>query len=494
MKRRIWIGLIALALAVVAAQCGASTPDTPANTESEPVEEAAPAEQATESEEAEEVVEEVEEVAAEAQEEEAMAEEEETGHSEEAMAEEEEATHEEEAMAEEETEAEVVESEEAEAMVEEEVESCDDPFGGASVRFNPDAWNAETLVRFVGPEIVDAESGVSTNFCKHSVDYGEILSGGPPPDGIPPIDNPNFDSLVDGDAWLADVQPVLSLEVNGDARAYPLAILTRHEIVNDEVGGVPVAATFCPLCNAGIVFNREVDGEVLRFGVSGNLRNSDLIMWDNKSLSWWQQFTGQAIVGDKTGTQLEFMPAQLVSWKDFKERYPKGQVLSTNGRNYGINPYAGYDSTENPFLYLGTPDPRLRATERVLGFFDNENSIAYPLPAIAAAGVVEDTIGDMDVVIFYEPGQVSALDQSTIEDSKEVGSAAMFIPVVDGQALTFSYDNGVITDNETGSEWDVFGQAISGELEGSQMELVLSFTHFWFAWAAFQPDTVVYEG
>jgi hypothetical protein len=371
---------------------------------------------------------------------------------------------------------------------------CADPFAGISLRFTPDIWTAESLARFVGTEVVDSNSGLKTNFCRHSADYADILSGGPPPDGIPPIDNPTFDSITKGDEWLVDMQPVIALAAGDEAKAYPLAILTRHEIANDEIAGIPVAVTFCPLCNAAVVFKREVNGEVLRFGISGNLRNSDLIMWDNKTLSWWQQFTGEAIVGDLTGTQLELIPAQLVAWKDFKAAYPHGKVLSSAGRSYGQNPYIGYDSSPQPFLFLGTPDPRLPATERVLGIFSGQSAAAYPLALIAEKGVIEDTFAGQKIVIFYEPGQVSALDQGEIAESKEVGSAAIFSPEVDGQALTFSYQHGVITDNETGSEWDVFGRAIKGELTGKQLQPVLSHVHFWFAWAAFRPDTTVFSG
>lgn len=371
---------------------------------------------------------------------------------------------------------------------------CGDPFEGVpNVRFTPSVWTAESLARFVSPDIVDPAGGLVTNFCRRSVDYAEILSGGPPPDGIPPLDNPQFDTIAQGNEWLADVQPVIALAVGDEARAYPLAILTRHEIANDEIAGVPVAVTFCPLCNAGIVFKRELDGQTLRFGVSGNLRNSDLIMWDNQTLSWWQQFTGQAIVGDLTGAQLEMIPAPMVAWKDFKAAYPNGVVLSNGGRNYGSNPYEGYDSSTRPFLFLDTPDPRLPATERVLGYFAGGESKAYPLPVIAKERVIADTLDGRDVVIFYEPGQVSALDKSVIEDSKEVGSAAMFVPVVDGRALTFAYDNGQIVDKQTGTHWDVFGRAIEGELAGAQLEPVLSFTHFWFAWAAFRTESRIYS-
>jgi len=371
---------------------------------------------------------------------------------------------------------------------------CTDPFAGTRLRFSPDTWTAESLARFVGADVVDPDSGLKTNFCQHSVDYKDVLSGGPPPDGIPPLDNPTFDSIATGDEWLAEVQPVIALAVDEEAKAYPLAILTRHEIANDEIAGVPVAVTFCPLCNAAVVFKREVNGQVLRFGVSGNLRNSDLIMWDNKTLSWWQQFTGEAIVGDLAGTQLEMIPAPLVAWKDFKAAYPNGTVLSNRERPYGQNPYVGYDSSPQPFLFSGTPDPRLPATERVLGIFSGQSAATYPLSVIATKGVIEDTFEDQKIVIFYEPGQVSALDKGIIADSKEVGSAAMFKPEVEGQVLTFTYQEGVITDNETGSEWDVFGQAINGELAGKQLQPVLSHVHFWFAWAAFRPDTTIYGG
>ncbi|MCL4295393.1 MAG: DUF3179 domain-containing protein [Anaerolineae bacterium] len=371
---------------------------------------------------------------------------------------------------------------------------CTDPFAGINLRFTPDVWTAENLARYAGAEIVAPNSGLKTNFCKHRADYKDILSGGPPPDGIPPIDDPIFDSVAKGDEWLADVQPVIALAIGDEAKAYPLAILTRHEIANDEIAGVPVAVTFCPLCNAAVVFKREVNGEVLRFGVSGNLRHSDLIMWDNKTLSWWQQFTGEAIVGDLTGTQLELIPAQLVAWKDFKAAYPNGTVLSNRGRPYGQNPYVGYDSSPQPFLFSGTPDPRLPATERVLGVFSGKSAAAYPLSLIAEKGVIEDTFADQQIVIFYEPGQVSALDKGEIAESREVGSAAMFIPEVDGRSLTFSYKDGAIADNETGSEWDVFGRAIKGELAGKQLQPMLSHVHFWFAWAAFRPDTMVYGG
>ena len=141
-------------------------------------------------------------------------------------------------------------------------------------------------------------------------------------DGIPPLDDPRFVVAAQADEWLSPLEPVIALEVDGVAKAYPLQILTRHEIANDEIAGVPVAVTFCPLCNSAVVFDRRFDGQVLDFGVSGNLRNSDLVMWDRQTQSWWQQLTGEGIVGRYAGAQLDFIPAQLVSWETFRDTTP----------------------------------------------------------------------------------------------------------------------------------------------------------------------------
>ena len=167
-----------------------------------------------------------------------------------------------------------------------------------------------------------------TDFSKHSIPYNEIFSGGVPRDGIPPLDFPSFTTVAQADDWLEAREPVIAFELNGETKAYPLQVLTWHEIVNDTVGGVPVVATFCPLCNSAIVFDRRLDGEVYDFGVSGNLRNSDLIMWDRQTESWWQQLTGEGIVGELTGKQLALLPATIIAWEDFKATYPDSAVLS----------------------------------------------------------------------------------------------------------------------------------------------------------------------
>jgi hypothetical protein len=340
--------------------------------------------------------------------------------------------------------------------------------------------------------------GWETDFSKYSVDLDEIMSGGVPRDGIPPIDHPRFISFDEADEWLVGNEPVIAVEIDGDARAYPLQILTWHEIVNDEVGGRAVAVTFCPLCNAAIAFERELDDlGVLRFGVSGLLRFSDLIMWDDQTQSFWQQMTGEAIVGELTGRQLTMLPAVIVSYDDFKQTYPDGVVLSRDtghSRNYGVNPYLGYDDvSQSPFLFRGPRDERRLPMERVLTLVVNDDAIAFPYEYLQEHPIVYETVGGEEVVVFWQPGVTSALDQQQIAGSRDVGAAAAFSPLLDGQLLTFVDEDGRIVDEETGSEWNVLGLAIDGPLAGSRLDEHVNGTHFWFAWAAFQPETRVWQ-
>lgn len=335
-----------------------------------------------------------------------------------------------------------------------------------------------------------------TDFCQFQEGvFDEILSGGVPRDGIPPIDDPEYEPIQIAAEWLQPQSPVIAFEWNGIARAYPLAILTRHEIVNTFYGDDAVAVTFCPLCNSAVVFDRTVDGEVFRFGVSGLLRHSDLIMWDDVTQSWWQQFTGEGIVGEYTDHLLTILPAHVVGFGAFVEQFPEGEVLSRRGRSYGSNPYVGYDTNPQPFLFQGQPDTRLFPTERVLAALIAGEAVAYPFPLLAHRGVINDTIGGFDVVAFWQPGATSALDRGSIDDSRDVGMAALYNRELDGEVLTFSLgEDGVIRDDQTGSAWNVFGTAIDGELSGSQLQQELAFPHFWFSWAAFRPETRLYRG
>ncbi len=337
-----------------------------------------------------------------------------------------------------------------------------------------------------------------TDFSRHTVPLREIMSGGPPPDGIPAINDPQFVPLSEADSWLRNEEPVVAIEIEGDARAYPLQILIYHEIVNDVVGGVPVMITFCPLCNSAVMFERTVDGEVLSFGTTGNLRNSDLIMYDRQTQSWWQQITGEGIVGLMAGRQLTFLPASIISWPDFKAAYPDGKVLSKDTgyrRDYGINPYRGYDKADKPPIFFdGVVDGRLPPKERIVAVTLNDVDVAFPFTILKEERVVTYRVGQRDMVVFFQDGAQSALDSELFGFSKDVGSTGVFDPVLEGRELGFSYSDGRIIDDQTGSAWNILGHAVAGELVGKMLTQIIHGNHFWFAWAAFKPSTIIYPG
>jgi hypothetical protein len=263
-----------------------------------------------------------------------------------------------------------------------------------------------------------------TDFGRHSVDLDEIFSGGPPRDGIPSIDAPEFVPV--SEAELPEHEPVIGLIVGDDARAYPLRILIWHEIVNDVVGGVPVAVTFCPLCNTGIVFDRRLGGRVLAFGTTGKLRNSDLVMYDRATESWWQQFLGEAIVGELTGERLAMLPARLESFASFEQRAPDGRVQVAGGamRPYGQNPYAGYDSAPAPVLYRGLLPDNIAPLARVVRVGEE----AWSLDLVRAQAPFETG----DLRFTWRPGQSSALDARTIADGADVGNVLVERRTQDG--------------------------------------------------------------
>ncbi len=262
-----------------------------------------------------------------------------------------------------------------------------------------------------------------TDFSRASVPFSEILSGGPPKDGIPAIDDPKLVPLADADD-LQDLELVIGFAHEGDARAYPLRVLMWHEIVNDTVGGAPVSVTYCPLCNAAIVFDRriEVGGMVrtLDFGTTGKLRKSDLVMYDRQTESWWQQFLGEAIVGELTGTRLKVLPARLESWASFRARHPDGQVLVPRRpglRSYGRNPYRGYDQAARPFLYDGSMPEGIAPMEYVVV----ADGKAWALSVLAKAGRIEDG----DLVLSWTPGANSALDSGRIWEGADIGNVVV---------------------------------------------------------------------
>jgi Protein of unknown function (DUF3179) len=342
-------------------------------------------------------------------------------------------------------------------------------------------------------------SGWRTDFTKASVDLSEFLGGGPPKDGIPAIDQPAFESITQAHAWLDDRSPVISLVVGDEARAYPLAIIMWHEIANDTLGGIPVVVTFCPLCNTALIFERERDGVVHDFGTTGNLRFSDLVMYDRQTESWWQQATGEAIVGELTGARLTFLSAQIIGLGDFERAYPEGDVLSREtgfDRDYGRNPYVGYDAVDqNPFLFDGVLDGRLPPKERVVTVGEGTEAVAFPYSELRKVGVAMATVGSDEIVAFWTPGTASALEGPDIDKSADIGATGVFRTILDGRRLTFGRDgrkDAPIRDRETGSTWSIAGIGTDGELEGARLEPIVHGDHFWFAWAAFAPETTIW--
>jgi hypothetical protein len=265
-----------------------------------------------------------------------------------------------------------------------------------------------------------------TDFSRSSVEFSEIMSGGPPKDGIPPIDDPKF-TPVSEVKNLCEDEPVIGLVINGDKRGYPLRILMWHEIVNDTVGGVPVTVTFCPLCNTAIVFDRRLDGRVLDFGTTGKLRYSDLVMYDRQTESWWQQFLGEAIVGELTGKRLKIIPSRIESVAKFRARAPDGKFLvpaRPTTRRYGDNPYRGYDSMSWPMLFKGEAPKGVAPLSRVVTVGEE----AWSLDLVRK----KKRITKGDLVITWEPGQNSALDSGRISQGRDVGNVVVQRQTKDG--------------------------------------------------------------
>jgi hypothetical protein len=318
---------------------------------------------------------------------------------------------------------------------------------------------------------------------KHIVPLDQIVSGGPPPDGIPSIDNPKFLSVVDASKFLKDSDLVVGLTVNGQTKAYPLLILVWHEIVNDKLGGVPVVVTYCPLCFTAQAFNRTISGHVVEFGTSGKLYNNNLVMYDRLSGSLWSQALGEGIVGTHAGENLKRIPFDLAYWKDWKQLYPNSVVLSTDTgftRPYGVDPYGDYYTSDQLFFPISNLDKRLGLKEMVVGLDNGGQYKAYVLNQIESSKIINDKVGNKSIVLFsLYPRMVRA-----------------YVPIIDGQTLDFQYNATAnkITDKQTGSEWNFDGLTVNGQMKGKQLTRLPFDEGFWFEWAAFHPQTRLYPG
>jgi hypothetical protein len=334
-----------------------------------------------------------------------------------------------------------------------------------------------------------------TDLSKSSIELSELRGGGPPKDGIPALLRPKFDSVQRATTWLDDREPVLVVESEGQVRAYPFQILMFHELANDMIGDLPVLASYCPLCNSAIAFDRRLDGKTHTFGVSGMLRHSDMVMYDHQTETLWQQLTGEGIVGELTGRTLRVVSSQVAHFGAVRERFPDAQVLNRDTGTvvpYGQTPYVGYEGRGGMMFPAAYPHAdRIRALDRLVAIYSEIQPEAHTLASVARGGVRTGKIDDEPYVIFYDPEAVGAMDAKRISDSKQVGSVGVFSPIVDGQELKFRSKKNRITDTKTGSEWNLFGEAISGPHQGTRLRALDHGVFYAFAWLAFRPDTTL---
>lgn len=284
--------------------------------------------------------------------------------------------------------------------------------------------------------------------------------------------------------WL-DEDLVVGIVVDGDARAYPVRLLSLHEIVNDTIGGRPVAVTWCPLCFSAVAFARVVDGREVTFGVSGILYNNNLVMYDHQTNTLWSQLLGQAIRGALRGEQLAVLPLQMSGWGAWKAAYPQTRVLSAEriGRRAAdvIDPYAGYYNSGAAGLSgSGEVDARLSPQALVVGLVTEGSARAYPLAAVRELGAVNTVLGEAPLLLAYD---------ATLQ------SAVVYRRTLGERTLTFAADEpGRLRDAETGSVWDVrTGTAVAGPLAGEQLARVAAPLVYWFAWSDLHPETELFR-
>ncbi len=318
----------------------------------------------------------------------------------------------------------------------------------------------------------------------------EIISGGPPKDGIPALVDPEK-LTADEAVWLNEQDVVLGIVRNGEACAYPLRILYWHEIVNDTGGGERSVITYCPLTGTGIHYDGQIDSGQTDFGVSGQLWSSNLIMYNRSGPeSWWSQIYGQAIVGSALEEKLTRLPVVETRWGTWKRLQPNTKVLSNQTgypNSYSQYPYGNYEQEDVPpnslFIRSKYLDDRLPPKRRVLGLNGDDTTRAYPFPQLQNEPVVNDTFEDEPVLVVHHP---------------ESRMALAFDRRVDNRNLTFSIAESELfpfglRDDQTGSLWTILGEAVSGSLAGEKLKRRADgIVAFWFAWGAFYQGAEIY--
>lgn len=347
----------------------------------------------------------------------------------------------------------------------------------------PDLFEETTTAPPAGGETAMTEEVMVTDGMRHTVPLEDIVCGITaippcPKDAIPPIDNPRFISIDDANQWLADDEPGLGLAVDGIARFYPFQILVWHEMVNDEFNGRPVLVTYCPLCLTGIAFDPVVNGQAAEFGTSGKLWNSNLVMYDRQTDSYWSQITGEAIAGPLAGAALKKIPVDTTTYGAWKALHPDTQVLSRDTgftRVYGVDPYGGYSTSGSIYFPVDNEDDRLPPKAVVYALNLNGQQKAYPHEEVAKAGIVNDEFAGKALLVIHDT---------------DLDVIRVFGRTLNGEVLEFELADGKILDTRTGSEWNTGGKAVG--LPDQQLEQVVGEISFWFAWAAVYPETEIF--
>lgn len=334
------------------------------------------------------------------------------------------------------------------------------------------------------PETVVIDGIQETDGQKHSIPLEDIVVGNPQKDGIPAIDEPEYESIYSADLYLDDAGYGLMVEANGSVRFYPYQILVWHEIVNDRLGGIDLAVTYCPLCFTGVAYERDVDGETYDFGVSGKLYDNNLLMYDRQTDSYWSQALGRAVVGPLTQTELERYPSLTMTWATFKQNYPSGSVLSRDTgfvRDYTSDPYGpqGYYTNADIWFPLSNYDDRLFSKEIIFGYQNALGSSAYAQATVEDILIINDEVAGEPVLVFWDP------DLETVRGYSRV--------LADGEVIEFDFVDTFLQDKTAGSFWNFDGLAVTGALAEAQLEPLILEQAFWFSWVASHPETEVYN-
>jgi Protein of unknown function (DUF3179) len=325
-----------------------------------------------------------------------------------------------------------------------------------------------------------------------SLDFAQAArAAGAAAHGIPAIIRPRFDSASVASRLLQPTDLVLGVDIRGDARAYPVKLLALHEAVDDEVGGRPIAVTWCPLCASAAVFDRRVAGRVLTFAVTGRLHHANQVLYDQLTHSLWSQLADHAISGPLRGRKLRLVAASEQTWRAWLAAHPRTRVLSIRRDLFAsdfVHPFTyldfrGEESSDDPYLayeqkvsvYYGFRIDGISGASRVVGVIVDDRAKAYPEGLLAARHAVNDRLAGVPIVIVW---------------SGLARTPAVFSRRLDGRVLLFRWSGGALDDTITGSRWNpASGRATSGRLLGSLLRPI-AFTHpYWFAWRSFHPRT-----